>query len=62
MLYEVGETLHEKFGIDHITLRIERENGGCRLADIHSVLAPKAQDALMARRFGRGFRVEGGNS
>jgi cobalt-zinc-cadmium efflux system protein len=33
----LSTALHKQFGIDHTTLQVERENGGCHLAEIHSV-------------------------
>ena len=37
LLHGLSTVLHEKFGIDHATLQVERKNGGCRLAHIHSI-------------------------
>lgn len=41
LLRDLSETLHETFGIDHTTLQIERENGGCNQEDAHRCLDPK---------------------
>ena len=37
LLHKLSMAMQEEFGIDHTTLQVERENGGCHLADIHSV-------------------------
>jgi len=37
LLQRISTALHERFGIDHATLQIERGDGDCRLSEIHSV-------------------------
>jgi cobalt-zinc-cadmium efflux system protein len=38
LLQRLSKTLHQKFGIDHATLQIERESSGCDLAEVHRAL------------------------
>ena len=38
LLQRLSKTLHQKFGIDHATLQIERESSGCDLAEVHTAL------------------------
>ena len=37
LLHNISAALHDRFGIDHATLQIERGDGVCRLSQVHSV-------------------------
>lgn len=40
LLHRVSTVLHQKFGIDHATLQIEKGESECLLADVHSIHSP----------------------